>query len=416
VLEGARHWKEELVLLYLDTLVSHEDLWYMLVLYASFLPKSVILDHLPSLLQHIQSRNERSVIVRQLSEVLPEEKLDLEVLRRTYEDSEKNRNQSEPTRLEVRKMESVRWLSFHDNHIGEALIAANTLLRQFLLVGKIPVAIKFRDDVLKDLLTNFVENAQVAMVDCSNDELTAEVEMRIQYARLEHIAYLLFLEATERAQHWKTIIRDTKHTHTSKLLNGEGIDTRKLNSVELPIALHAEQRNIIDSKRATSQVVVVAAEAACAALREILEHTGGWLLTDDETVAANDFEGEVRQKELEQLRKTFLPYIATTYHEVCVGTAEWMSKSLDDAAETLDVTAYQAVHEIDDSLNLDQTKSTLKSPVAPRFWTQKALKVADMIENETYKVGSAFRSSDYQQLLSYLAETAVLDFKYRYAE
>ena len=89
-----------------------------------------------------------------------------------------------------------------------------------------------------------------------------------------------------------------------------------------------------------------------------------------------------------------------------------MSKSLDDTADALEVSAKDALREIDETL----TYHIVPSPVAPRYWTQKALELAEMTEKETYNEKSAFQIADYKLLLSQLAETAADDCMYRYAE
>jgi Nuclear pore protein 84 / 107 len=429
VLEGVTKWKHELVLAYMGLLASREDLWHMLVLYASFLPEDVILERLPVLLQHIEGMNERTVIVQQMREYLPQSNLDLEVLRgivalvlsESDEDDvvvehEHEHHVAAPTRLDIRKMEAVLWLSVQREHADEALIATNTLLRQFFLSrhDKIPSAIMFSEDVLNDFLTNMVAIDEVAMVD-TNMEMISDHEMQILCARLEAVAYLSFLQAVKSVQNWEEAMKETNHTFSDmQSISDDSIDKSKLNSIEFSIALKAERRKIIDTKRKTSRIIVTAAEAACTAMRKIFQHPGGWLLTDDEVVAPDDINGILRRKELDQLHSELLPRTVMMYHVVCVGTASWMSKSLDDAAEALVLSAKDAAQEIAESSSTNTQAVT--SPIVPRFWTQKALQLAEMVENDIYKVRSAFCTTDYKLLLNQLAETAVSDRIYMYAQ
>ena len=421
VLPNVKEWKNELVFHYLSLLAGQDDLWYMIVLYSSFLPVDTILDILPKLLETMESMEERKVIVQQLREFLPQQNLDLEVLRRVVDlvlsESDDNNGNNEiddgqgrsligPTALDIRKMESVLWLCIQNDHADEAMIAANRLLRKFFLSGhnKISSAILFIDEVLNDLSSSFCANA----VDSMGDQ-----DQSIAYARLEHLAYRSFLEATKSEQNWKDVVRETPHTLLENGLDDdEGIDKNVLNATELGIAMNAERRKIINIKRAATQNVVTVAERACSELRRVLEHPGGWLLTEDEELPPNDVEAILRRKELDQLHCQFLPHVVFTYHDVCVGTALWMSKSLDDTAEALNVVAKDAVRMIDDTI----TDDIIPSPVSPRYWTQKALELAEMTMKETYNVNSAFRSADYEKLLTRLAETTVVDCLYRYAE
>jgi hypothetical protein len=89
-----------------------------------------------------------------------------------------------------------------------------------------------------------------------------------------------------------------------------------------------------------------------------------------------------------------------------------MSKSLDDTVEALQITAKDVIRALDDTW----TNEDVSSPVAPRYWTERALELAEMTVNETYNVKSAFRIAEYKTLLSLLAETTVVDCMYRYAE
>ena len=111
-------------------------------------------------LQRIKSSEERKVIVKQLGEFLPRGNLDMEVLLgivdltlSTPDDDEERlgRDTATPTQSDIRKMKSVLWLCFNEHHRGEALIAANKLLRQFFLAGhKIASASMFVEEILND--------------------------------------------------------------------------------------------------------------------------------------------------------------------------------------------------------------------------------------------------------------------------
>jgi hypothetical protein len=54
------------------------------------------------------------------------------------------------------------------------------------------------------------------------------------------------------------------------------------------------------------------------ALISVLEHSGGWPLTEDEEIMS-------RRGELEALRVKLLHDVVMLYHEVCSETARWMS-------------------------------------------------------------------------------------------
>lgn len=430
-LEGVSLWKNELLLQYIRHLASREDLWYMLVLYASFLPEHTILAELPTLLQPIESHEERKVIVKQLGDFLSfRNGLDLKVLRNIIslvlaesdddeEEAAVSRDVEAPTRLDQRKMKAVLWLCVNEEHAGDALIAANTLLRQFFSAGnsKGATASVFVEEVLDRFLTSVVIHSEMAGGEGVGDEavgMTKYVhEAQVQHARSEHVAFLSFLEACKAVQTWKKTMAATAAILPASSMKNESMDKSRLNAMELSIATTAERRKLIEAKRRASQTVVTAANQARKALRHILEHPGGWLLTDDEVVAGGGNKEEmIRRDELNQLRCTLLPMTVMNYNDVCAGTATWMNKSLNDVYDKFhgSMTIQDALRQIDEG-GSSEVCSDL-SPISPRYWTQKALEVSAMTENDTYMIRSAFHTASYQTLIAQLAETVVLDMMY----
>jgi len=132
---GATECKNEVLLRYLRHLASWEELWHMLVLYASQIPQGtlILIECLPELLARVESQDERKVIVGQMRDLLPVGGLDLVVLKRVVqlvlEEQDLVVTPDTPTRLDARKLKAILWLSFHEEHIGDALIFANTLIR-----------------------------------------------------------------------------------------------------------------------------------------------------------------------------------------------------------------------------------------------------------------------------------------------
>jgi hypothetical protein len=103
-----------------------------------------------------------------------------------------------PTRSDVRKMKAIQWLCFYDEHLGDALIAANMLLRQFLLANKFASANMF----LQHLPDEVVEKAMTGPIESPNkldqEDAIAENEFyqsRVGLARAEHAAYQSYLKA-----------------------------------------------------------------------------------------------------------------------------------------------------------------------------------------------------------------------------
>jgi len=220
---------------------------------------------------------------------------------------------------------------------------------------------------------------------------------------------LSYIEAAKAAEDWKAAIAATDAITADS--TDDTVDKTQLNATEAAIAVSMERRKLIEEKRKTTQVVVVAAAKVKKALNKILEHPGGWLLTEDELVTEN-FDGEMlRRAELDKLRKKLLPDTVMLYHGVCVETAAWLSKSLDDAIAKLggSMEGKDMLKQISES-----SSSSTESPISPRYWTQKALAVAQNIESEAFCIKSAFSTADCKELLSRLAETAVTDLYMSY--
>ena len=78
--------RDHVVIDYIQSMASRE-LWNMIVLYASMLPKDVMLQHLPPLLVPVTSANDRKIVVTQLRDLLPES--DLDFLRAVVEQEER---------------------------------------------------------------------------------------------------------------------------------------------------------------------------------------------------------------------------------------------------------------------------------------------------------------------------------------
>jgi hypothetical protein len=103
---------------------------------------------------------------------------------------------------------------------------------------------------------------------------------------------------------------------------------------------------------------------------------------------------------MEELRKKLLPNVVLRYHDVCVET-ERIGESVEQC---------HVLKQIETSLGGEVTDQP--SPISPRFWTQCALELALTTVSDTYCIRSAFRTSDFKELMTKLAETAVSDMMY----
>lgn len=216
-LEGINECKNQALFAYVEHLANHEDLWHCLVLYASMLPEHVLLDYFPGVLVKVEGEEERRMMIQQARELLPgnnDTALDLTLLRTVVrlmlvvddgtgdvdtgmDDQEIDTNT--PTRADVKKMKAIQWLCFYEEHMGDALIAANMLLRQFLLANKFASANMFLQDFLPD---EVVEKVMTGPIESLNkldqeDAITENesYQIRVGQARAEHAAFQSYLKA-----------------------------------------------------------------------------------------------------------------------------------------------------------------------------------------------------------------------------
>jgi hypothetical protein len=404
-IEGMTGWKNELLLLYVRVLASREDLWFMLVLYASLLPEEIIIDQLPPLLVTMESQEERELVVKELSEFLFTRGLDLALLRRVVDlicsEEEIPASADTITRLDIRKMKSVLWLTFSNEHAGDALISADTLLRQFLLASKLPSAIMFVEDVLPEkIIGTALEQAEHADGDQAMGDYVDSV--RIEHALSEYDALQSYLEAIKSFEQWKETMEATD-ANAGEV--SSGIDKSVLNKPQLSMAERLERRQLLEEKRKASQKLVSAADEAQKALFGVLTHQGGWLVTEDEVLGGGD-EEMLRRNELQKLRCRLLPQAVTDHMTVCLDTAKWMFHSLNDAVERLGDKPLIALELLEESKNISS------SPLVPHFWSQKALELSHVITSTSYKIQSALNASEQAELTNRLAEATATNLVY----
>ena len=186
------------------------------------------------------------------------------------------------------------------------------------------------------------------------------------------------------------------------------VDPTALNVSEQAIAKSMERRDLIRQKRKISQVILEAAETASRDIMSVLLHGGGWLADggDEDVSCAVDSsdEGRQRKAEIQALRSRLLPHAVKLLHQVCEDTAGWMWSSLLDASPELGSTPKEVL----DALN-DAGQS---SPLSPRYWTQKALNVAEIVSSDEYLVLQAFGAAELKEMLARMSDIALSDLMY----
>jgi len=116
-----------------------------------------------------------------------------------------------------------------------------------------------------------------------NDEVMADstYAVRVQRARVKHLAFQHFLDTVEAVDEWRDIVANTE---SAPSVVDDELDTSQLNATEAEIASSMERRHLVEEKRKTSETVVTAANKEQEQLRQVLEYEGSWLCTEDEEI------------------------------------------------------------------------------------------------------------------------------------
>jgi hypothetical protein len=444
VLEGLTEQKNQILFQYVQYLESRPDLWHMLALYVSLLPEEQLLDYYPQFLTKVLETTERKSMLEQIRDLFPN--LEIPVLRQAVRLSLSSSSATE-TELydddddddeDERKCRSMEWLLYSDEHMGDALICANILLRDFFLNeqdDKMEAAMALVADVMPEDLCDRAGQQQATtattttattttMDDGQWDETTYAT--KVDNARSEYLAFVSYLEAYRTFGKWKEVLSTTSTT-TNTNTNNNTVDVSMLNPTETNIAQQRMVKDWLRAKKATCQTVIEAAEQARKVLYDVLTHPGGWLSIDDEEgtmmeqgdndnddnnmdmVDNRDPETKTRHREIKEIRARYLVLAVNLYHQVCEETASWMSRSLDDAS-TVHMSPKQA------ALLLSPKQAAPLSPppycdyYAPSYWYQEALELATLVADDRHGIHkAAFRSNtiELQEFLAKLAETAV---------
>ena len=358
-----------------EVLAACEDLWYMMVLYASLLPPQDVLEVLPTYLSRLEAPNDKERIVQQLREFLTPG-LDLQVLIRVVQQQVRFPD-------DARKMKSILWLTVDESHAGEALLASNQLLRQFVTANKLVSALALVRKVKHEKFLEIVSDALL-----QQDGVQVECSGNLENAQSEFYAWQVYLEALSTFEDWRQVVQE----EPSSSYATETLPSRRLNQTEAAIATQLERRTVIQDKRKAMARVVQAANDAQTAFQSVLEHPGGWLFVEDAT----------DNRELPNLRQALLPQVVQLYQDVCLQTADWLSRALDDAAKRMDDDRSAVLKALDDQ------QVSLSSPLSAVFWATKALDVVQLVVSDTFKIGEVFSTAELKVLLERASDAAVM--------
>ena len=355
--------KNKVLFDYVQHIQTRPDLWHMMALYVSLLPEEKIIEFYPSFLVHVVESKERHTMLEQIRELSPD--VETQVLRQVVRLALSCDSDDET------KCHSIEWLL--QDHYGEALICTNILLRDFFMnemEDKMEAAMHFVDDYLpSDLLES------------------AEGGLDVLRASSEYSAFTSYLDALQTFGEWKEVMGNTPSSVQSKLM-----DLSNLNATELPIAQARLVKDWVREKKTKCEIIVEAAEKARKALHEVLVFTGGWLAKDD--CLGGTSEERIRQRQLSEIRSSYLALAVNLYHQVCEETALWMSRNLDDAPS--------------DGMDRKKILECLNDPqYAPSHWYDHALDLASIVAKDENGIRTSIKLEALNEFLSKLAETAV---------
>ena len=425
VVRGIQEQRNKLLLEYVRYLASRHDMWHLVILYASLLPEETMLEFLPTVLVDVVDDNERKLMLEQMQDLLQPAGSELPILRRTVRLllATPNSDDEENYISDVEKCRAIQWLLQYDEHLGDALICANMLLRDFFLSqadDKIESAILLVEEYLpRDLLDRAGED---------NVEDSAD----IQQARAEYRAFLSYLDAYNDFGEWKDVLSKANHTITGRDGGGTSSDEGGDGGVtETAIAQQRLVREWIRQKTDNSDAVIEAANEARKSLHDVLTHDGAWLWInegdaepDDERMAISiedlnnmDMERRRRNQEISVIRKRYLVLAVNFYHQVCEETAAWMSRSLDDdqgvpmvvpEGMTRRRMALQTLWGRQSGESQASSTDLSTVPLSPSYWYQHALDLAVLVANDDeHRINQAFGALELHEFLSKLAETGV---------
>jgi len=414
VLDGVREQKNRILFEYIKYLESRPDLWQMLALYVSLLPEPKIQQYYPTVLVKVLDESERKNMLGQIRHTIPHLELPLlrKVVRLSLSASSGSGVEENEEAMDEMKCNSLQWMLHQDGHMGDALICANILLRDFLLneeEDKTYAAMNFMNECLPENFLELVSQSVDTVVGEEVDEnsnilhnlgMDRTVYMtKTDNATREYMAFMSYLDAYSSFEIWKEILRETP----TVLEDHQLPDATNLNETEQNVAKSNFLRRWIKEKKKHVEKTLNAAEAARLSLHNVLTHPGGWLSADENELTNIDLadkEEQKRQRDTEKIRSRHLVLVVNLYHQVCEETASWLSRSVNDT----------------DNIHLSQDKilQLLQEPNSgssisptPTFWYQHALDLATLVASDTNGIFKAFPPNDLKDLLTKLGETAI---------
>jgi hypothetical protein len=426
----------ELLQLYLKRLMKHHSLWKFTCLYASMLPMDAMIDELTNFwVSSIHDDHNRRLMLNQAREYLSEG-LDLVILREvvragisiTREDvsigalpstimkrimsgSAASALVQKISKDDWQKMHTIHWLCMNDEHLADALVCSNILLRQFLLgmdqeedsndISDWEKDVKLctaKTFISKLLPLKFVQKARDGGgINTTCDDINANKMCMEEFVDQvqEFEAIHTFLQAHSSYEAWKEMVVIIP-AHVEFHSNGN----YKENSLEHEIAMKMDKRNYIQKKRKNGLALIKAAELAYQRMMELLVVEGGFMVSRPSEAGVVFPVDELQQRiaEKNELRGRIIPNMVFLTYQVLKETAGWMSEFIDDISSIFGNDAQDVLSRI----NLVHVENEI-NPFVPQTWYSKTLNLADVIKNNSNNK-SCFSADDWDYLESLMTE------------
>ena len=326
---------------------------------------------------------------------------------------------------DARMMRSIQWLCYYPEHMPDALVAANMLLRKFLLADYnsseassstrgLYAPKVFIDKILpKDLIDVAVEQCQKE----EDEELAGSISLPlVQNLEAEYLSIENFLKAHTAYCQFLDAISKTSPCHKSNKL----VEANR-SQHESEIADKMERNAFRQKKMGLCKLMIESARRAADALTEVLTFGGGWLVDCNQDLTSGDMEMEeakARADEMESIRSSVLPIAVFMLHEVSKKMAMWLEQIVYDtlsqfgsssASKDMLLTLFGSFDDSyrvndDDELSMD---SLTTSQAAPGYWYKKALSLSSVVANDGNGLHETFDNAEMESFLSLMADSHV---------
>ena len=430
--------RNNLILAYLQQLMEQKPLWGFTGLYASLLPDDSLIDSCTDFWSTCVSDEKNRRIVLKNARDYFDEGMDLAILRNVVRSSFQSvdefhdplnvaswlgratTNERFDEELEgmishddVRKMHSIRWLSFYPEHYADALICANMLTRNLLL--ELPRSIgEAIDDQFDDWTNNpklytakvlqarFLPTniAQVVMGSTSDDDHQDDRDY-VSMCMVEHEALLKFLDAHNAYESWKDFIIEAP----SNIPFALG-DRFPENSVESDVAVKMETMKYVKKKKEIGLSLIKFAQIATESLMHVLEFDGGWFYVE-ESEGVNEVVDEYseRKREMIDVRSKCLPAAISLAFRICHTTAIWMEEFTRDVEDVHQDKATEVMTRITGNGMFEA--DGVSNPFEAATWHREALLLANTVASRESKIAECMSKKDLDAFMNCMAETNI---------